>query len=95
MWRRSRWNGFFDRVIPRGALTLLAGDSGVGKKAVFAVGLIEAMLRGQPGPRCRVIAGTDDRGLKGLLFRTRIGKGLRGFQQMEMTMTPILSVRGT
>ena len=39
-----------DDVIPRGALTLITGDSGVGKSRL-AVGLIAAVLRGQGGPR--------------------------------------------
>ena len=45
-------------VIPRGEVTLLAGDAGVGKSR-FAVGLIAAVLRGQPGPRCRIVAATE------------------------------------
>ena len=39
----------FEGLIPRGAVTLLAGDSGVGKSRL-AVGLMAAVLRGLPGP---------------------------------------------
>ena len=46
-------------VIPRGEVTLLAGDAGVGKSR-FAVGLIAAVLRGQPGPRSRIVAATEE-----------------------------------
>ncbi|WP_397569282.1 AAA family ATPase [Schlesneria sp. T3-172] len=39
-------------LIPRGAVTLLAGNAGVGKSRL-AVGLMVSVLRGLPGPRAR------------------------------------------